>query len=270
MQHSTVEVAEAFSRKATLYDSFGLDHSHLEWMRAVVRSHVLAFLHPDARILEINAGTGADALFFARLGYTVHATDIAPGMLEQIRLKIERHQLAARLSCEPRSFTRLEGVQGKPYDYLFSNMGGVNCIEDLTLITASIPSILRTGGFVTWVVMPPICPWELAQALRGRFQLARRRLSPGGVLANVEGVHFMTYYYTPQQVLQAFGASFKLCRLHGLSVFTPTADVKGFPEKHPRLYRSLRWLDGRFASRPQFNGWGDFFILTLQYLPDEP
>ncbi len=104
-------------------------------------------------------------------------------------------------------------------------------------------------------------------ALRGDLKTAGRRLSPGGVLSNVEGVKFLTYYYTPGQISEAFGVHFGVVKLQGLSVFTPTADRKEFSFKHPRLYRLLRGLDDRLADRPPFSAWGDFFILTLQYLP---
>jgi hypothetical protein len=113
--------------------------------------------------------------------------------------------------------------------------------------------------------MPPVCPWELVQILRGRFRLALRRLAPGGTLAHVEGVRFRTYYYTPGQVRRAFGPAYRPVQLLGLSVFTPPADHKDFPARWPRLYRLLCALDDRLSDRFPFNGWGDFFILTLQY-----
>ena len=34
-------------------------------------------------ILELNAGTGTDAVWFAERGYRVHATDIAEGMQDK-------------------------------------------------------------------------------------------------------------------------------------------------------------------------------------------
>jgi hypothetical protein len=119
--------------------------------------------------------------------------------------------------------------------------------------------VLLPGGYVTWVVMPRLCLWELAAALRGDWRTAIRRLRPGGVLASVEGVHFRTYYFTPSQVRRAFGAGYRLAMLEGLSVFTPPADYKGFARHHPRLYAVLRALDERLAPRLPWRAWGDFF-----------
>ena len=260
-------IAEAFSRKAQVYDEFGMGHENLERMRNKVRLHALSFLKPGDRILELNAGTGADAVFFARLGFPVHATDLSPGMVLQIEEKLSSHGLQGKLTAQWASFFELDSLTTGPFQYIFSNMGGVNCAHDLRRITKFLPGRLLPGGFVTWVVMPPVCLWELTLVLRGEFKTATRRLSRLGVLSNVEGIQFMTYYYTPRQVIQAFGKSFRPVRLQGLSVFTPPADHKGFPAKHPCLYRFLRSIDNLLADTPPFNRWGDFFILTMQYQP---
>ncbi len=260
-------VAQAFSYKANIYDEFGKDHPNLERMRQKVYGHVLRFIEPGARILEINAGTGTDAAFFAGQGYSVHATDLSPGMLASIEAKIEQRHLQGRLTAELCSFTNLSAVKGKPFDYLFSNFGGLNCIADLTLVTRQIPELLKPGGRLTWVVMPPICPWELAQVFKGDFQFAFRRLRKGGIQANVEGVRFHVSYFTPGQVLRALGSQFHLLELEGLSVFAPPADHKDFAIHSPKLYSELIRLDNRLANLPLLRSCGDFFILSAEYCP---
>jgi SAM-dependent methyltransferase len=260
-------VAEAFGRKAQVYDAFGQDHPILARMRAKVRSHVESLLQPGTRLLEINAGTGADAAYFAGRGYCVHATDLSAGMVAEIERKIVLHRLEGRLSAQPLSFTELEKMKAEPFDGLLSNMGGVNCAADLRAIAGSIAALLKPAGVVTWVVMPPVCLWELGSALRGDLRQATRRLKPGGVQARVEGLPVHTYYYPPRQVLAAFGSEFRLLRLEGLSVFTPPADHKEFPARWPNIYRLLVWLDDRLAGRYPFHSWGDFYILSLRYLP---
>ncbi len=257
-------VAEGFSRKAEAYDAFGDDHLNLARLRRKVYDHVLRFVQPTDRILELNAGTGIDATFFARQGYTVHAVDIAPGMLEHLAAKIEPQHLHDRLTYQPLSFTELDRVAGAPYHYLFSNFGGLNCIPDLSLVTRHLPQVLVPGGTLTWVIMPPICPWEIALLLKGKYQIATRRLQRGGTLAHVEGARFMTYYFTPQQVLKALGPNFRLLKLEGLSVFTPPADRMDFPRRFPRFYRALVKIDDALSPHAPFNHWGDFFILTAQ------
>jgi ubiquinone/menaquinone biosynthesis C-methylase UbiE len=261
------QVAEAFGRKALVYDDFGRQHPNLERMRAKVRAHVQQALLPGGHLLEINAGTGADACYFAKKGYTVHATDLSAGMVAEIRHKAKREGLGQRLAVQQLSFIQLDEVQGGPFDGVFSNMGGVNCTSDLVAITRALRGVLRPGGVVVWVVMPPICLWELAQGLRGNLKLALRRLRPGGVIAQVEGLPVPTFYHSPRRVRAAFGSDFQALRLQGLSVFTPPADHKGFSRRHARLYRWLVRLDDHFSDRFPFQGWGDFFILSMRYRP---
>jgi ubiquinone/menaquinone biosynthesis C-methylase UbiE len=265
----TDRVALAFSRKADEYDACGDDHINLARMRRKVYDHVLRFLRPADRLLELNAGTGIDAAFFAGCGQLVHAIDIAPGMIDHITAKIDQLHLSDRLTVQTLSFTELDRVESAPFDYVLSNFGGLNCIADLTLVTRHLARALRPGGSVTWVIMPPICPWEMALVLKGQIKIATRRWSRRGTLAHVEGVPFTTMYFTPRQVLDALGPNFRLLRLEGLSVFAPPADRVEFPRRFPRLYRALVNLDDALASRWPFNHWGDFFILTAQAVPHE-
>jgi ubiquinone/menaquinone biosynthesis C-methylase UbiE len=260
-------VAAGFSRKAEAYDAFGDDHINLARLRRKVYDHVLRFVQPANRILELNAGTGIDAAFFARQGYTVHAIDIAPGMLDHLAAKIEQQQLRDRLTYQALSFTDLDRVEGGPFQYLFSNFGGLNCIPDLSLVTHHLPQILAPDSRLTWVIMPPICPWEIALLMKGKYRSATRRLRRGGTLAHVEGTRFMTYYFTPRRVMDALGPDFRLLSLEGLSVFTPPADRLDFPRRFPRLYRTLVKIDDALSPHAPFNHWGDFFILTAQRHP---
>jgi ubiquinone/menaquinone biosynthesis C-methylase UbiE len=258
-------VAEAFSRKAVVYDQFGENHINLARMRDKVRKHVVGLLEPGANILELAAGTGGDAVYFAKRGFQVLATDIAPGMVVQIREKVANYQLAGNLRARQLSFTHLDDLPDKHFDLVFSNMGGLNCIPDLSQASSELPRILKAGGWVVWVVMPRICLWELGTLMIGDFKSAFRRLSLQGSLANVEGVQFVTYYFTPEQVMQALGADFELISAKGVSVFTPPADRKNFASRFPTVYRILVGLDDLLADRAPFNRWGDFFMITARY-----
>ncbi|MDO8484822.1 MAG: class I SAM-dependent methyltransferase, partial [Candidatus Limnocylindrales bacterium] len=234
-------------------------------MRATVYAHLERVVAPGSSILELNAGTGTDAVELARRGFRVHATDIAPGMLERIRAKVAASGLEGRVTVEERSFLELGGVTGGPYDAVFSNLGGLNCTPDLGPVVAGLGDVLRPGGTVVWVLMPPICLWELALVFTGRFRLAFRRLSPGGTRAHLEGRHFDIAYYRPREVVAAFGDAFGLLSVEGLSVITPTAESRNLAKRHRSLYRTLAWLDDRLAPRAPFSGWGDFFIVSLRH-----
>jgi len=259
-------IAEAFSRTAEKYDSFAEDHPHLTRMRHKVYAHVMRHVPSGAHILELNAGTGTDAVQLAQRGYRIHATDIAPGMLDRLRDKVNTLRLHDHVTIEEQSFLSLENIQGAPFDAVFSDLGGLNCIPDLTPVIHQLPKTLKVGGSVTWVLMPHVCLWEMAEVFRGNFSLAFRRFSHGSVQANLEGLNFDVFYFSPRQVMEWFGNDFELLALEGLSVLTPTAESKNFAKWHPHLYRMLSWLDDKLSPHWPWNGWGDFYILTMRYV----
>src|SRR5574341_575045 len=91
-------VAEAFTRKAAVYDSFGEAHPNLTRMREKVYAHIQSIVRGGSYLLELNAGTGLDAAALVQSGYRIHATDIAPGMVSEIAAKIERYNLSHSLT----------------------------------------------------------------------------------------------------------------------------------------------------------------------------
>ncbi|MDL1909488.1 class I SAM-dependent methyltransferase [Chloroflexi bacterium CFX6] len=254
-----------FSRKADIYDAYCESHPVVRWTRTIIREEVVRSLQPGGSILELNAGTGADAAYFVGRGYRVHATDLAGGMISAIRHKINTLNAGNRFTVQQLSFTELDRVEGAPYDLVFSNFGGLNCIPDLRAVTKHLQAILKPGGRVVWVIMPPVCPWELIQILRGKFRVAARRLDPNGVLANVEGARVRTWYFTPRRVHQAFPSDFRLVHQRSLSLFCPPSFMDRFPQRFPRLARRLMQLDERLGIRPPFNAWGDFVLYTFRH-----
>ncbi len=260
-------IAEAFSRTAEKYDAFSQNHPHLARMRGKVYAHMARFLPPGSRILELNAGTGTDAVQLAQRGYSVCATDIAGGMLDRLREKIERLNLGERITVQECSFTHLDLIKGGPFDAIFSDLGGLNCIPDLSDVIHSLPRVIRPGGLITWVLMPPVCLWELATFFTGQGRQAFRRLSRGGTRAHLEGLYFDVYYFKPDRVIEWFGKDYQFLSLEGLSVITPTAESKNLALRFPRVYGALSWLDDRLSQHAPWWGWGDFYILSLRYQP---
>jgi ubiquinone/menaquinone biosynthesis C-methylase UbiE len=258
-------VNAGFSRKAEVYDAYCEAHPVIRWARRMVRNEVKRRLERSGSILELNAGTGSDAAYFADKGFLVHATDVADGMVKAIKRKAERHP--ERLTFQQLSFTEMDKAMGAPFDLVFSNFGGLNCIPDLRSVTRHLNSILKPGGHVVWVVMPPVCPWELAQVLRGQFRLAARRFHRQGILANVEGAQVMTWYHSPKMVHRAFGASYRLLHQRSLSLFCPPSYMDNFPRRFQHLTESLLRLDNSLGGRFPFQDWGDFVLYTFRHEP---
>lgn len=256
----------AFSLKAAEYDAMAGTHPIVIWMRDRVRRLVESHCPENGKILELNAGSGIDAAYFASKGYRVHATDIAQGMLAATAAKAADPALEGRLTQQTLSFTELDRVEGGPYDLVFSNLGGLNCIEDLTQVTRQLPSVLYPGSKIVWVIMPAVCPWELSQALRGHIGTAARRLKPGGVVAHIEGgQEVRVWYHSVGTTRSALGPRFEVIDVRSYCFFAPPSFFDGFVRRHPTLTRALTRLDDVFARRWPLNRAGDFYAITARY-----
>jgi ubiquinone/menaquinone biosynthesis C-methylase UbiE len=209
-------IANAFSLTAEKYDAYAQDHPHQMRMRNKVYAHLERIVPPGSHILELNAGTGIDAVELAGRGHRIHATDIATGMLDRLKQKTSELKLQDRITLEPRSFLKLEGSPGAPFEAIFSNLGGLNCVSDLSPVIQQLPTVLKPGGTVRWVLMPHICLWEMAEVFRLNFKVAFRRFSQQAVRANLEGLQFPVYYFSPRQVIAWSGDPYELLALEGV------------------------------------------------------
>lgn len=258
--------AAAFSRQAPVFDELYGGDTIIQYKRQRVRSHMEQFLAPGSCILELNAGTGEDAIYFAGRGHSVHATDLAAGMQAQLIRKIEERQLQQLISYEQCSFTALENLKQRgPYDHLFSNFAGLNCTNRLDKVLGSFDALLKPGGYATLVILPRFCTWEFLMLFRGKFKTAFRRFAGSkGAAANVEGIQFRCWYYNPSYVRRHLKQTFSVVQLEGLCTLVPPNYLEHFPTRHPGWYRWLVNKENKWKQRWPWNVTGDYYIITLQ------
>jgi ubiquinone/menaquinone biosynthesis C-methylase UbiE len=257
---------KAFSRQSVIFDQLYAGNAIVSYKRDRVRRHVQQYLQPGATILELNSGTGDDALFFARQGYRVHATDISVGMQQQLAAKVQANQMQHLVSNELCSYTQLKFLKNKgPYDHIFSNFAGLNCTGELDKVLASFDKLLKPGGCITLVVLPKFCLWEALLIFKGKFRTAARRMfKKNGVKANVEGTHFTCWYYNPSYIVKHLQGAFNLLKLEGLCTIVPPSYIENFAGKYPGIYRNLCKLENKFKSAWPWRLIGDYYIISLQ------
>ncbi|HCK65664.1 MAG TPA: hypothetical protein DHW49_05315 [Anaerolineae bacterium] len=258
-------ISEAFSREAESYDVEVTQNPVMSHLREQIRNIAKKYFPASGSILEINAGSGLDALWFAEHGYRIHATDIADGMLTSLEKKIKDFNKPHQFTFQKLSFTELEKTQHAPFDGIFSNFGGLNCIHDLTDIVQGIKKVLKPNGYVVFVFMPKICFWEIAQIFLGRINIATRRFKKNGVQANVRGVMVNTYYFSSNQVKRWLSEDFEILNAQSLSLFAPPMNQTGFINRFPALTNFLLRCDEIIGKLPLFNQCGDFLIMVAKY-----
>ena len=113
-------------------------------------------------ILEINCGTGIDALHLASRGVRVDACDSAPGMIARAQQRADLHSglVPVRFRCLPIEETE-KLTPDKPYDGVLSNFSGLNCVAELQPLVRNLTKLIRPGGRVVLCVFGTFCLWEV-------------------------------------------------------------------------------------------------------------
>ena len=259
-------VANAFNKQAYIFDELYAGDSIIQYKRKRVREFVLNHLKPRSAILELNAGTGDDAIFFAQQGHTVHATDISDIMQAMLKEKAQLNGLKMNVSNELCSYTQLENLSNKgPFDLIFSNFAGLNCTNELSKVLQSFDQLLKPGGFAILVLLPKFCLWELLLLFKGKFKTALRRMTGShGARAHIEGETFRCWYYNPSFIRKNKSRNFEVVSIEGLCTIVPPSYLQGFAEKHPAIYRLLVNLEEKWKTKWPWKTIGDYYIIALR------
>lgn len=270
--HNEQLAATAFDLQSKIFDELYLPNSIIQYKRERVRAHVQQWLGNNSSVLELNSGTGEDAIWFAAQGHQVHATDISEGMQQILKQKTAAAGLNEKISTELISYTALKdlrtaacGQLKKEYDLIFSNFAGLNCTGELDKVLHSFAPLLKTGGIATLVVLPKFCLWEFLLLFKGKFKTAFRRLfSRNGVTAHIEGTFFTCWYYNPSYVIKHLKNDFDLLDLQGLCTLVPPSYMEGFAEKHPKTFAFLRAKENKWQRKWPWKSIGDYYIISLK------
>ncbi len=260
MKANSEKVDRGFSSIYQEYEDLHLGNNKTVWQRNLVYRHVLKFVDKGAEILEINAGSGIDAVFLAKQGFTVLATDLSQGSEVFFKKKIASNDYDGRLTFNRLSYDSLKTLQPRKFDHVFSNFGGLNCVENPEKILNSLSHLLRAKGKVTVVIMPKLYPGEWILGLKNRKK-AFRRLSGGPVMANVEGEKISVWYHSLKKLKKDLSSQFDFVKAESLGIFLPQNDNFGI--QRPRIFSVILRLNSflRLFISP---GIGDYYIATFQ------
>src|ERR1700722_16000788 len=127
-RHKLSDTISAFDAIASGYDSqftattLGAAMRRAVWARCAVR------FASGSRVLEMNCGTGEDALWLARRGVKVLATDVSAAMLQVAQDKLTASPAGALARFQRLAWEDLDSFDEGPFDGLLSNFGGLNCV----------------------------------------------------------------------------------------------------------------------------------------------
>lgn len=218
------------------------------------------------RVLEINCGTGVDAVHLAARGIEVWACDSSSSMLGVARRRVSSAELAARVHLQQIPTERLGSLQlGFGFDGAFSNFGGLNCVEDLSAVARSLSALLKPGAPLLLCVMSRYVAWEMVWfVLQGRMRQAARRLGQQPVKVKLGESSVDCWYRTVRSIRRAFSPHFRLRRWRGVGVSVPPSYLERHAAEHPRIMSLLERLDPYAGRTPVLRGLADHLLLTFE------
>lgn len=260
-----VAAGTAFDRVATLYDEI-FSHSAIgKAQRRLVHRELEPVFVRGSRILDINCGTGEDALHFGARGVEVLACDASPAMIDVCSRK---HAAAGAdpsnifLVCANENLDDLASFG--PFDGALSNFGGLNCSADLSAVGRQLAPLLSPGGALFICIMGRVCAWEIAwYVLSGRWGKAFRRVRASGSTATIGGLSLRVHYPSVHQVTAAFAPWFRFHARRGIGVFLPPSWLEPFFRNRPRTLHFLEWLDRQLGAWPLVRSFADHVLLHL-------
>ncbi len=231
-------------------------------MRSALWSEVQRRVTPPARLLDLGCGTGIDAAYFARRGYAVTATDVSRDMLNHTHARLKALGLNVRLVNI--GAADLHQLGSERFDLIYSDLGPLNCVPDLRLVSRLCYEHLNPNGFLVLSVMARVCPWEiLFFSLTGQFDQATRRFPQQMIPVKLENGVVWTRYYSPNDFYAYFRGEFRLISYRSLNLFLPPPYLERWYNRAGALARPLDWFDARFHSLPVLRNMGDHFLMVL-------
>ena len=238
----------SFDSIASVYDQQFTDTRTGFLQRKLVYTHLdeLLVKHGTKRVLELNCGTGADAIWLAQKGCEVLATDISPMMIKTAQKKAQSLDVATRkrLQFMPLAIEEIDQLKNQaPFDLVFSNFGGLNCVsqEGLKILSSNLKKLLLPNGRLVFIIMSRFCPWESMYFLAKRnWKQAWRRRNKSAVDAPLgDGVTIPTWYYSPKNMMNVFGSSFQFSTQRPIGFFIPPSYLDPAFEHRPKTVELL-------------------------------
>lgn len=263
--HARNQTVLAFDSLAARYDDLFTRSLIGRAQRGAVWDVILDVFEPGAHILEINCGTGEDALFLASHDISVVACDASQQMIDTARQRVRVEDPDADIQFELLRTEHLSELSPSIFfDGALSNFSGLNCVANLDHVARDLASLLFLGAPVLICLSTRFCIAEMLWfLLHGEFRKAFRRTS-GIATARVGEFEVKVHYPTLGEVKRAFSPWFRLHSCMGIGVAVPPSYLEATMRKYPRVLELLRSMDQSIAKLPLFRTTGDHMLLCFE------
>lgn len=257
------DIAQVYDSDFT-YSEIGKKQRALAW--EFFQQHYNDKVSGKTALLEMNCGTGEDALFFAKQGIFVTATDISREMLAVVEQKVQKADLQSHIFVQKWDLTQ-DFLLPNQYHVAFSNFGGWNCLtsENIENLGLKLSALLLPKGKLFVVVMPHFCIWESIYFLyRRKWKEIFRRSNKNAISAKLENVFVNTYYYSPSEIQKLLSPHFRMIDYQAIGICLPPSYLEKFFQKKPILLSFLDKIE-RILHKFRFSAFAsDHFVMVLE------
>jgi ubiquinone/menaquinone biosynthesis C-methylase UbiE len=255
----------AFDSYASDYDSHFTNSAVGIAQRNRVYKFLLPLLQKHTNLLEINCGTGHDALTLAPKVHKILACDVSIEMINEGKRKKEKTNIS-NLNFEKIDTNALYKDLNSSYDLLFSNFGGLNCLssEELKSFSKNIAPFITEKGKLVLVIMGKKCLWENLFFFKQKDKRIYRRNTDGGLATTINNSTFNTYYYSPWQIESFFSDVFLVKKSRPIGFFIPPSYLNSYFIKRKRVLFFLNLFEKLVGSFYFLSNYSDHYLIILE------
>jgi hypothetical protein len=151
-----------------------------------------------------------------------------------------------------------------PFDGIFSNFSGLNCVCDIAEVAGQLAKLLLPGSPALLCFSTRLCLWETLWFLMyGEAGKAVRRWR-GRATATLGRLAVEVHYPTVRSLRKLFSPYFTLRSWRGVGIAVPPSYLELFVQHQPRLLRRLCATDQVICTWPVLRSVGDHVLLSFE------
>lgn len=260
----------AFDAFAEAYDDDFTRSLLARLLRPRVWQRLAQHFSPGQHVLELACGTGEDAVWLARRGIRVTATDGSAQMVAAATAKARAAGVSDRVEIVQYSLQEITNypkgaslpTANRQFDGAFSNFGGLNTINAWRALAESLSKLVKPGGKLILAPMGPFCPWEMLWHLaHGQPGVALRRFGRSAT-AKIGESEIPIWYPSARRLRADFAPWFKPVGVESLGLWLPPSYLGHLVERWPGLFTRLNRLEA--ATARLTGGWGDHYLIIFE------
>jgi SAM-dependent methyltransferase len=234
------------------------------YLRGRTRARLALHFRAGDQVIEFGCGTGEDAVWLAKRGISVLATDASAEMRAITSAKASDCPNVEVGACDLAHMDAF--ISERVFDGAFANFGALNCTHDWAGVAAWLAQHIQPQGVVCFGVMSPYCMMEMLwHSAHGDFKTAFRRVRGRAMFqphASAAPMHI--YYPTIAALTQAFAPHFMRVHVRPIGLLVPPSDVFPSVEKRPQLLKRLRALDSMLSKGHPLALFADHFWIEFR------